>query len=73
MFRFLLPLVRNKENGSRKQNPDRLCTLHYDTGLFSADCKEKIAVDKAVFSSTVRDEFTRIKNAFVENIHSFSF
>ena len=33
----------------RKQNPDRLCTMHYDTGLYSAGCKEQISVDKAVF------------------------
>ena len=33
----------------RKKNPDRLWTMHYDTGLYSADCDEKIVVDKAVF------------------------
>ena len=54
-----------------KYNPDRLCTMNYDTGLYSAMCKEKIAVDEAIFWSTVRDELTRIKNSFVENIHSF--
>ena len=32
----------------------------------------KIAVDKAVLWSTVRDELTRIKNSFVENIHTMS-
>ena len=26
--------------------------MHYDTGLYSADWEEKIAVDKAVFWST---------------------
>ena len=32
MLLFPLPLYKNKENDS-KQNPDRLCTKHYDTGL----------------------------------------
>ena len=44
--------------------------MHYDTSLYSAGCEEKIAVDEAVSRSTVRDEFTEIKNSFVENIHS---
>ena len=48
MLLFPLPLARNKENGNRKQNPDRLCTMHYDTGLYSASCEEKIAVDQAI-------------------------
>ena len=25
----------------RKYNPDRLCTMDYDTGLYSGDCEEK--------------------------------
>ena len=29
--------------------------MHYDTGLSSASCKEKIAVDEAVFYSTVSE------------------
>ena len=31
---------------------------------------EKIDVDEAVLWNTVRDELTRIKNSFVENVHS---
>ena len=27
--------------------------MHYETGLYSAECKEKVAVDKAVFCSTL--------------------
>ena len=45
--------------------------MHYDIGLYSAGCKEKLAVDEAVFCRSVRDELTRIKNSFVEIIHSF--
>ena len=37
----------------RKKNPDRLCTMHYDTGLYSAGCKEAV-------KHCVRDELTRI-------------
>ena len=44
--------------------------MHYDTGLYSASCEEKIAVDEALFWISVLDELTRIKNSFVENIHS---
>ena len=44
--------------------------MHYDTGLYSVGCEEKIAVDEATFWSTVRDELTRIENFFGENIHS---
>ena len=44
--------------------------MHYDTGLYSAGCKEKIAVDEALFWSTAQDELTRIMHSFVENIHS---
>ena len=29
------------------------CTMHYDTGLYSAGCMEKISVEEAVFWSTV--------------------
>ena len=29
--------------------------MHYETGLYSAGCKEKIAVDEAVFWSTVSE------------------
>ena len=43
--------------------------LHFDTSLYSASYEEEIAVDEAVFLSTVRDEHTRIKYYFVENIH----
>ena len=45
--------------------------MHYDTSLYFAGCEEKIDVDKAVFWSTVQDKLTRIKNSFVEKIHSF--
>ena len=45
--------------------------MHYDAGLYSASYEEIIVVDKAIFWNTVPDELTRIKNAFVENIHSF--
>ena len=44
--------------------------MHCDTGLYSAGCEEKIAVDEVVLLSTVQDELIRIKNSFVENIHS---
>ena len=30
--------------------------MHYDTGLYSAGCKEKINEDKAVFWSTVSEK-----------------
>ena len=43
--------------------------MHYDTSLYSAGSETKIAVDEAVFWSTVRDELKRIKNSFVKNIH----
>ena len=39
--------------------------MHYETGLYSAGCKEKIAVDEA-FVHFVRDELTRLMNSFVE-------
>ena len=29
--------------------------MHYDNGLYSAGCKEKIAVDEAIFWSTVSE------------------
>ena len=29
--------------------------MHYDTGFYSADCKEKVAVDKVVFCSTLSE------------------
>ena len=47
-----LPPPSCKKQGKqkhRKYNPDRLFTMHYDTGLYSAGCKEKIAVDEALF------------------------
>ena len=37
----------------RKKNPIRLCTMHYDTGLYSVGCKEAV-------KHCVRDELTRI-------------
>ena len=37
------------------QKLDMLCTMRYDTGFYSASCKEKIAVDKAVFWSTLSE------------------
>ena len=46
-----LPPPSSQKQGKwnhRKQNPDRLCTNHYDTSLCSAGCEEKIAVDEAV-------------------------
>ena len=55
MLLFSLLIARNKENGNRKYNPDRLCTKHCDTGLYSAGCEEKIAVDEVVLLSTVQD------------------
>ena len=71
MLLFPLPFARNKENGKiNLESWYRLCTIHYETGLYSSGCKEKIAVEKAVFWSTVQTELTRIKNFFVENIHS---
>ena len=45
--------------------------MYYETGFYSTGCKEMIAVDKAVFWSSVKDELTRIKNSFINNIHSF--
>ena len=44
--------------------------MHYDTGLYSAPCEEKMAADKAVFWSTFWDELARIKNFFVKNLQS---
>ena len=41
--------------------------MQYETGKYSANCKEKIAVNEAEFWST---ELTIIKNSFVEKIHS---
>ena len=49
-----LPSCQKQEKWKHiKKNPDRLCTMHYYTSLYSAGCKEKIAVDKAVFWGTV--------------------
>ena len=45
---LLFPLLQGKWK-QRKQNPNRLCTMHYNTGLYYACCKEKIAVDEAIF------------------------
>ena len=33
----------------KNKNSVRLCTMHYDTGLYSDGCEEKIAIDEAVF------------------------
>jgi len=32
-----------------------VCTMRYDVSLYSAGCKEKVNVDKAVFWSTVSE------------------
>ena len=44
--------------------------LDPDFATDSFKYEEKIAVDQAVFWSTVRDKLSRIKNSFVKNIHS---
>ena len=49
MLLFPLPFARNKENGNIESRIPRLCTMHYETGLYSAGCKEMVAVDEAVF------------------------
>ena len=45
-------LGKNENNSAEKEGfpyaPDRLCSMHYDTGSYSAGCKEKIDVDEAV-------------------------
>ena len=33
--------------------------MHYNTGLYYACCKEKIAVDEAIFWSTAQDELKK--------------
>ena len=47
-----------------KVEPDRLCTMHYDTGLYSAGCEETIVVDEGYsealpewFSKTILSSF----------------
>ena len=42
--------------------------MHYDTGLYSADCKEKIAVDEAVFWSTVSEMNLQESTFFLSKI-----
>ena len=50
MLLFPLTLARNKENGNIKSRIlIFLCTMHYDTGLYSVGCGENIAVDEAIF------------------------
>ena len=49
MLYFPLPLQKQGKWKHREQNPDRLCSMHYDTGLYSASWEEKIAVDEVVF------------------------
>ena len=49
MLLFPLPFARNKENGNIESKTNRLCTMHYEAGLYSVGCKEMIAVDEAVF------------------------
>ena len=49
MLLFPLPLARKRGNGNIESNTNRLCTMHFEAGLYSAGCKEMIAVDKAVF------------------------
>ena len=44
-------IARNKENG--KQNLDRLCTIHYETSLYTAGCKEKMAVKTMPYSEAL--------------------
>ena len=45
-------LEKMKNNSAEKEGfpyaPDRLCSMHYDTGSYSAGCKEKMDVDEAV-------------------------
>ena len=67
---FLFPLARNNENGNIENRI--LIAIHYVTGVILCGCKEKIAVDQAVLYSKhcVRGELTRIKNSFVEKLHS---
>ena len=36
--------------------------MHYDTGLYSADCEEKIAIDEAVFWSTSKMNLQESRN-----------
>ena len=70
VFLFPLPLARNKENGNIESWILKgLCTMHYRYIL--CQLWENTAVDEALFWSTVRDEISRIKNSFVENIDSF--
>ena len=45
-------------------NPDRLCTMHYDTGLCSVSCMEKIAVDEAVFNILLLDMNLQLNQEF---------
>ena len=50
MLLFPLPFARNKENGNIESNTNRLCTMHYEAGLYSVGCKETIAVYKFYFA-----------------------
>ena len=50
MLLFPFPLARNNENGNIEKRILIGCALCIiDTSLYSAGCKEKIVVDKAVF------------------------
>ena len=44
-------------------NLDRLCTMHYDTGLCSVSM-EKIAVDEAVFKLLLSDMNLQLNQEF---------
>ena len=47
-----LPPPSCQKQGKKKHikyNPDRLCTMHYDTGLYSAGCEDRISVDDALY------------------------
>ena len=52
---FPFSLARNKENGNIESWILRLCTMQYYIGLYSAGCKEKIAIDETVFWNTVSE------------------
>ena len=53
MLLFPLSLARNKKNRNIESRIyGRLCTMQNDTGLYSFSCKERCAVEEALFLST---------------------
>ena len=48
----------------RKYNTNKLCTIHYETSLNSAGCKDTRSWG-CILKHCVRDELTRVKNSFV--------